>query len=482
MANPVSVEVLAAPGRRLRLPAVALRPAALLPALLLLTTAVTALVYLPFIDDFFATDDFHWLRAAQNPDAADFIGRAFGFPEDTAFEFATPGWRPLIDVYFYGAYRAFGLDPLPYHLVNVLLHGANGALLGIVVWRVSGRPFAAAAASLLFVVSPSYDLVVSSISHATEMWSSFLYLAALALYAAWVTDRRRWPLLMASALAFALALGSREATVHLPAILALMALVLWRPRLRRDWTRFAASLAPYAVIVVVYGSFIYFAEYRDAESDGFYAFGTHALDRMWEYLWWLLLPLPESWGGWVSEAQVALAIAFVGSAAVMVVLRAWTALWLWAWLLIALLPFAFIQQPMEWRYAYLATAPLAGLLGLGLDGARRGLAARAGPATTALALAPAVVALAAFLGLLARDRQWWITGQADEYERLVTAVRSRCAGLAPGGHVYLVRSPAFDPYGLNTTSAVNVWLDRVHVEALSASPSAPAEGSCVLEF
>lgn len=149
-------------------------------------TLVAFLVYWPDITDFFALDDFIWLRAASNPDATAFFRRAFSFPAGTAFERPTPFWRPLVDAYFFAAWRSYGLDPLPYHVTNVVLHAAVGALLAVLVWQMTSSRMVAPAAGLLFVILPTYDFAVTWISSVTELLGALLYVLTLVLYAAYL--------------------------------------------------------------------------------------------------------------------------------------------------------------------------------------------------------------------------------------------------------------------------------------------------------
>src|SRR5205823_11859992 len=99
---------------------------------------IPVLLYGPRIDDFLALDDFIWLHAVSAHSLPDALGRAFVFPERTPTDVPTPFWRPLIDIYFIGAWRLFGLDPRPYHAVNVALHAADALLVAGLAWQLCG--------------------------------------------------------------------------------------------------------------------------------------------------------------------------------------------------------------------------------------------------------------------------------------------------------------------------------------------------------
>jgi hypothetical protein len=457
-------------------------------ALLALPAVAAALVYFPFLNDFFATDDFHWLRAASNPDALDFFRRAFTFPESTEFEYATPNWRPFVDGYFFVAYRLFGLHPLPYHAVNVALHAGNAVLLSLLIAHVTSRRTVGVVTGTLFAVAPTYDLVVTSIGHATELFATFFSLSALLLYAhhlrAGSRGRALYPLAL---LAFVLALMSRESAVVLAPVLLGMALVMRRPKTA---DQFQVALLPALPFIALAGTFVvfsYYAQYQDAAKVGFYEIGwRHGFENLRAYLKWLVLPLPWSWGEWVEDLQRLAALAFVVAGLALLVLRQWRAVWLYAWLVLAFLPFLFIREGIELRYTYTATAPYAALLAVGSMALLRTVALpRLGPLFQAASVV-GLVALLVFLGGRARDQQTWFRQQSASYESLVVNAQTLCGPLPAEAHLVLLSNPVFDPYGINIRSAFNLYYERLSVHAVQPGEElailAEASASCVVEF
>ena len=167
----------------------------LLSVLTLLTLfAVAFILYSPVLTDCFVFADFTWLNAASNPDAADFFRRAFTFPRETAFEQTTPFWRPAIDAYFFAGWRVYGLEPLGWHISNVVVHGLNASLVAILVWQLTSSRLTAFMVALLFIVLPTYDIAVSWISSSAELIAAFFYLLTLVLFAAYKQNSHlnRW--------------------------------------------------------------------------------------------------------------------------------------------------------------------------------------------------------------------------------------------------------------------------------------------------
>ena len=134
-------------------------------------------------------------------------------------------YYPLVTTSFWLQHAIWGLNPLPYHIVNVLMHAACALLL----WRVlrdlnvPGAWFASA----LWALHP---VMVESAAWITELkntQSAFFYLLAILFFIKWHRARGRMegmtaPREYAFALICAvLAILSKSSTVILPAVLGL---------------------------------------------------------------------------------------------------------------------------------------------------------------------------------------------------------------------------------------------------------------------
>lgn len=433
---------------------------------LLVTAAVFVaafVLYWPSLDDFFALDDFIWLKEASSPSAADYFRRAFTFPPASYFEPQTPFWRPLIDAYFYVAWRVFGEEPVAYHVVNVALHGAIATLLAALVWQLTSSWLKGLLAALLFAVLPSYDIAVTWISSATELFATFFYLSMLVCFGAYLRGgaRRSW-CYGAAAGALLLALLSKESAISAPAALAGLTAVLAPPRSARDVVARARELAPFFALTLAYFVFLYVQEYSPSTEGGSYQFGWHARTHLWDYLKWLALPVPDGRASWVEGARPYAASVFLMLGAASIALRSPRAVFAFGWTLAALLPYSFFTAGIEYRYTYLACIPLAMFLVLLVSDAVARLPMRFS-ARTAVTASAVVFVASVFLAIEARDRQDGLSFQAEAYRQVYQEVPPLCGALPADGHVYLVHAPIFDLYETSARMALNLVYERVSV-------------------
>jgi protein O-mannosyl-transferase len=134
---------------------------------------------------------------------------------------------PLTLTTFWVEHALWGLGPLPFHLVNVLLHGACTVLL----WRVL-RTLRVPGAWLGAALWALHPVLVESVAWITEMKnteSGLFFLLAILFFVRWLRakelDRRtgdRWNYLLTLLFA-ALAMASKSSTVILPVVLCLCA-------------------------------------------------------------------------------------------------------------------------------------------------------------------------------------------------------------------------------------------------------------------
>jgi len=151
---------------------------------------------------------------------------------------------PLVQTTFWMEHALWGLAPLPYHLVNVLFHGAGA----IVLWRVL-RSLQAPGAWLGAALWALHPVQVESVAWISEMkntQSTMFFLLSILFFVRWlkgrgVDDRKDGAWNYALTLLFAaLAMASKSSTVVLPVILCLCA---WWVEGRWQW-RNVARVAP----------------------------------------------------------------------------------------------------------------------------------------------------------------------------------------------------------------------------------------------
>jgi protein O-mannosyl-transferase len=132
-------------------------------------------------------------------------------------------YYPLTLTSFWAQYRLWGLWPLPYHAVNIVLQAANSILLWILLRRlqVPGAWMAAA----LWAIHPVNVETVAWVTELKNTQSGFFLLLALLLFLRFEDGLRRRDYVLAIACGAA-AMLSKPSTVVLPVVLLLLA--WWR--------------------------------------------------------------------------------------------------------------------------------------------------------------------------------------------------------------------------------------------------------------
>ena len=171
----------------------------------------------------------------------------------TWFEpFSLPQYYPLVHTTFWLEYQSWQLDPLGYHIDNMLLH-AVGVLLA---WRVLlrlGIPWAWLGAAL-FAVHPVAVESVAWITERKNVLSEALVLASVLCYLRFAPvvestsdsppERRRWLYYALSFVLFLGALLSKTVVASMPAVLLV---VIWWRRGRIGW-RDVLPLLPFIAL------------------------------------------------------------------------------------------------------------------------------------------------------------------------------------------------------------------------------------------
>jgi len=173
----------------------------------LLLVAMVAVVYLPALSGGFVWDDDDHLT--HNPHVAAPDGL-----RDIWTTLRASRYYPLTLTTFWAVRQLFGLHPLPYHVLNVVLHAANALMLWHVLRRLEVRGAWTAAA--LWALHP---VMVESVAWITELKNTQSTFFLLAAVWCWLDDRRGrsgW-----AVAAFAAALASKPAVVMLPVVLLL---------------------------------------------------------------------------------------------------------------------------------------------------------------------------------------------------------------------------------------------------------------------
>lgn len=160
------------------------------------------------------------------------------------------GWfyRPVFLTWFWLLLRAVGHRPEAFHVSQLIVHGLNACLLGLLVFRVSGRPWAASVCALVFVLALRGNQAVWWVSAASVTLMSLFMLLTLLVWHTFL--KRQQPVWYVLALVgSALALCAREEAVILAPAMALMESLVAAPR---PWRRAAVQYLPLVVLTAVW--------------------------------------------------------------------------------------------------------------------------------------------------------------------------------------------------------------------------------------
>lgn len=168
---------------------------------------------------------------------------------------ATPQYYPMVFTLFWAQFHLWGLDPLGYHLVNILFHAANALLLWLCLGRL--RVPGAFLAACIFVLHPVHVESVAWITELKNVLSTFFYLLAFLtywrFYGAGAEDRdstgRKAFFYVVSLLLFLLALFSKTVSGSLPAAILLL---LWWRQGSFGWLD-VARLLPFFALALILG-------------------------------------------------------------------------------------------------------------------------------------------------------------------------------------------------------------------------------------
>ena len=272
-------------------------------------------------------------------------------------------YRPLFWLSLAIDERLWGLNPVGFHLTNVLLHWLSGLFLFLLLQRLDVSSLSSALASLLWLSLPINSEAVAWISGRPYCLAACFVLLGM-LFAERYLSRPAAKYLAGYCLVAFCALFSHEEGVLIVGFTLLLIAAKHEGK-----SRAAMMLSGASVISIL----LYFWLRNAAGAAGVTAKGNIASFGLffWKYLAWMVLPIHMSverstdtplpgWSGRALAAWLCLALA---CAVLMVVYRKIPkSLVSFAWMGIGLLPFCglvFIYQGMAERYTYVASAGLA---------------------------------------------------------------------------------------------------------------------------
>ncbi len=139
----------------------------------------------------------------------------------TSKYFAASGelsYRPVVTLSYFVDYSLWHLNPLGYHLTNIVLHTLNSTILFFLVQRMVRNTPVAFLASLFFACHPALSEVVNAISYREDLLAATFFITAFILYVK-LLALNKFYLYPLSLLSYLFALFSKEMAITLPLLI-----------------------------------------------------------------------------------------------------------------------------------------------------------------------------------------------------------------------------------------------------------------------
>ena len=391
--------------------------------------------------------------------------------------FWSTAYRPLGALFYIPLYKMFGLNPLPYRIVSFAILGVNLLLL----YRFCARLTNSREIAFLATFVASYhawfvDLYYSA-GTIYDLLCYPLYLGAFSVYTG-IRVRGGVPgprALIGIGLLYVLALDAKEMAVTFPLMLLLYeiifhsaALLNWRTWIARDaravWITGAITFIYIGGKLTGQGSLIQSPDYAFTISPGRF------LDTFHLYLNPLFYQ--EHWFHDSNTVQIVIAMLVLAAA-----LRSRVLLFAWCWILLTVLPVAFIGHYAAF-FMYLPAVGWALYAATSLVGIRRGTMRFLphGEVPTRISQAVLFLGVAAFLAPLhaeesAKTMKLFMSVQPPSRE-IVEDFATQQPVLRPGARVLFVDDP-FAPYIL--PCAARLFYRDMTLEVQRTQSAPPSE-------
>jgi hypothetical protein len=394
--------------------------------------AVAVLAYLPTIDNYFVRDDFGVVQLLAQKPASSFwrwfhtswMDRIWGFTPDEI--------RPFPAVSYQITALGGAASPFLHHVLNILIHAANGLLVMAIARRAASLSVpAAGVAGMCFVILPVHTESVAWITGRVDSFPTFFYLASFLAYARWrAAASRAATMYVWSLILFFVALFSKQNTITMAGTLVAYDVIVLRRRPRPP-LGFVLPYVPYAVLTAGY-LWLRYALFGEVAREG--ALNARGLSdfavMVDRHLAHVVTGDPDGSRLLVVAMLLILAtIAVVfrrqGEARVLVYFGP-------VWWIIGVAP-VLVAGYSSPRHVYLAAVGWAVIVGLGFDLARRA------PARQRLAQGLVIAAIALYLIPLVRSIREWNRIAAVSHAA-VRDVRS-AALAAPEGSLLIIGAP-----------------------------------------
>jgi len=171
-------------------------------------------------------------------------------------------YRPLRFISYAVDYYFWGLNPVGYHLSNILLHLASSFLVFGVIFRLTGGYWCAFFSALFFCINPVQTDSVAYLSGRRDILCALFYLAGFYFFLRYRKDRK-FRYLLLTFFSYLLSLSSKEMGVTLPLLLFVYDFIEVTSREKGLWSSFKEVWSRYYPLYLpVFLVGIWFAYYK----------------------------------------------------------------------------------------------------------------------------------------------------------------------------------------------------------------------------
>jgi protein O-mannosyl-transferase len=175
------------------------------------------------------------------------------------------GVRPVLMFSYWLNFVLAGREAFSYHLVNVLIHIVNGALVLFILLRIlaaiglanSQRGILAIFGAALFVLHPVQTESVAYVAGRSESLCAMFLLASFAVFIAQPVHEMRWRAVFAIVLLYSCAVLTKEHAVILPAVFVLTDLLFHGLSAKESILYRKRLYAAMAVLAIVGSAFVW---------------------------------------------------------------------------------------------------------------------------------------------------------------------------------------------------------------------------------
>jgi protein O-mannosyl-transferase len=185
---------------------------------------VTVVVFLPSLNNHFT----NWDDNEYVTENADLQLPAPQYLQKIFTSSYSSNYHPLTMMMYWTEHHFFKFNPVPYHIVNLMLHSITVVLFCILLYLLTGSSIAGFIGALLFAVHPLRVESVVWIAELKDVLSGMLYLAALITWLRFIKHKKK-TMYAATLVLCLLALLAKPMAVSLPAILLLLDYYMKRP-------------------------------------------------------------------------------------------------------------------------------------------------------------------------------------------------------------------------------------------------------------